>query len=74
MKIGDLKQMQDREPFRPFTIRLASGPSVPVEHPEQLHLKSKADLFTLREGPKWNLIDIASVERISVVAKTKSAK
>jgi hypothetical protein len=74
MKIGDLKQVQDREPFRPFTIHLASGTSVPVEHPEQLHVNPKADLFTLWEGPKWNLIDIASVERISVVAKTKSAK
>jgi hypothetical protein len=45
-----------------------------VEQPEQLHVNPKADLFTLWEGPKWNLIDIASVERISVVAKTKSAK
>jgi hypothetical protein len=71
MKTADLKQMQEREPFRPFTIHLTSGAAVPVEHPEQLHVNPKADLFTLWEGPQWNLIDIAAVERISVASKAK---
>ena len=74
MKIGGLKQMQDREPFRRFTIHLVSGTSVPVEHPEQLHVNPKADLFTVWVGPNWNLIDIASVERISVESKSKTTK
>ena len=74
MKIADLKQMQDREPFRPFTIHLSSGATVPVAHPEQLHVNPKADLFTLWTGPHWNLIDIAAVERISVASRTKAAK
>ena len=73
MKITDLKQMQDREPFRPFTIHLNSGASVPVEHPEQLHVNPRADLFTLWIGPQWNLIDIASVERLNLASKTKKA-
>jgi hypothetical protein len=51
MKITDLKQMQDREPFRPFKIHLTTGASVPVDHPEQLHVNPEADLFTLWIGP-----------------------
>lgn len=73
MKVRDLKQMQDREPFRPFTLHLTGGGRVPVEHPEQLHVNPQADLFTLWIGPQWNLIDITSVERISVASKTKKA-
>ena len=65
MKITDLKQMQDRTPFRPFRIHLTRGNTVSVEHPEQLHINPQADLFTLWVGPQWNLIDIASVERVT---------
>ncbi len=74
MKITDLKQMQDGQPFRAFRIHLTSGNTVAVEHPEQLHINPQADLFTLWVGPQWNLIDIASVERVSVTSKARGAK
>lgn len=63
--------MQYHEPFRPFTIHLTSGARMPVEHPEQLHVNPEADLFTLWEGPHWNLIDIAAVERVTGATKAK---
>ncbi|MBI1903096.1 MAG: hypothetical protein HYS13_18505 [Planctomycetia bacterium] len=34
MDLGGLRESLRRQPFEPFTIRLADGRSLPVSHPE----------------------------------------
>jgi len=74
MKIADLKKMHDRKPFRPFTIHLTSGQSLPVGHPEQISISPQVDdLFTLWAGREWNLIDVSTVARVSVETRPGKA-
>lgn len=72
MKIADLKKMQERKPFRPFTVHLTSGEVLPVGYPEQLSISPEVDdLFSLWVGREWNLIDATTVSRLSVEKKTR---
>ena len=70
MKIREIREMRDREPFRPFHLHLANGETLPVNHPELLSISPDVDdLFTLWVGPKWNLIEMTSVVRLRVATK-----
>ena len=69
MKISDLKQMQDRKPFRPFAIHLTNGDKLPVGHPEQFLLNPNSELFALWVGPEWSLVDVQEIARVSVATR-----
>jgi hypothetical protein len=71
MKLADIRKMQDRMPFRPFNVHLASGEVLPVVHPEQMSLPSgSTDLFVLWTAKDWNLLEAAQVIRLSTEKKT----
>lgn len=67
LTLNDLKEIRDRAPFRPFWIHLSNGESLPVEHPEHLSLQPAPgnELFVVWVGPKWNLVDVSQVVRLS---------
>jgi len=67
MKIGELKKMRNRAPFRPFQVHLVSGEVLAVEHPENMLLpQDENEMFVVWTNHDWNLIEAAQVARVSV--------
>jgi len=70
MRIHELIEMRNRTPFRPFNLHFQSGAVLPVGHPEMVSAQPDAEVFTLwLDTRSWNLVDIESVERISLIQK-----
>jgi hypothetical protein len=68
MIIQDLREMQQRAPFRPFNLHLRSGDVLPVLHPENLSTQPGVEIFTLwLGGRRWNLVDITAIDRFSLI-------
>jgi hypothetical protein len=56
MEIDDLRGAVRRQPFKPFTIRLADGRAVPVRHPEFLAIGNNVAIL-VTENDSWLEID-----------------
>ena len=71
MKIDDIRRQFEERPFRPFTIRIADGRSVKVDHPEFMALSSEGETFVVHEpGGGWRIIDTDAVTELSIGTKS----
>ena len=67
----DLLNYQKTQPFQPFTIRLTSGRTCDIRHPEMLRVgKSTAIIFTsVSDDPevfdRWETVSLLLVENVS---------
>jgi hypothetical protein len=56
------------EPFRPFRIRMASGPSFDIRHPEMILVgRSSVRVYTVmeaEENEKWHDVSLMLMETI----------
>jgi hypothetical protein len=56
MEIEGLREAVKRQPFKPFTIRLADGRAAPVPHPEFLAIGPNV-VILVTENDSWLEID-----------------
>lgn len=56
MDIHGLREALRREPFEPFTIRLADGRSESVKHPEFVALGPRL-VVVVREDNSWSVLE-----------------
>ena len=56
MDIQGIREALHREPFEPFSIRLADGRSLPVSHPDFVALGPRR-IFVVAEDDSWSVIE-----------------
>jgi len=67
MTIQQLRQVWKSEPFKPFTIHLADGRDVPVEHQEfLLPSPSGRTVIVYQPDDTFNVIDLLLVADLEV--------
>ena len=72
MKIDDIRRQFEERPFRPFTIRIADGRSVKVDHPEFMALSSEGETIVVHEpGGGWRIIDTDAVTELSIGTQSR---
>jgi hypothetical protein len=65
MTIEQLKNLHKAEPFRPFTIYLADGRSLQVNHPELLtHSPGGRTLIVFHGGESFSILDLLLVTEL----------
>ena len=66
MTTEKLKELHERRPFEPFSLYLADGSSVRVDHPENLARRDKARTVYVFTGPgdRGEHIDLLLVSKI----------
>lgn len=71
MSIEGIREVVDRTPFVPFTIRTTSGTRIPVPHRDFLLLTpSGRRIFVSRDDDKVEMIDVLMIEAIEQQAET----
>jgi len=56
MDIQGIREALHREPFEPFSIRLADGRSLPVPHPDFVALGPRR-IVVVAEDDSWSVIE-----------------
>jgi hypothetical protein len=65
MTIEQLKALHQARPFRPFTIHLADGTSIPVKHPEFLwSTPGGRTIFVSQGDENVTIIDLLLVTKL----------
>jgi hypothetical protein len=60
-----VQEMQYAEPFKPFSLRLADGKTIPVPHPEFLAIApTGSTVIVFGDGEKFSILDISLVTAI----------
>jgi hypothetical protein len=67
MTTEQLRAVHEARPFRPFTVHLADGASVEVQHPELLwRTQGGRTIFINTRGEEVQIIDLLLVTKITV--------
>jgi hypothetical protein len=64
MRLDALRQALRRQPFQPFSVRMADGRTLPISHPEFVALGSGVAIV-VAEDDSWSVLEpglIASLE------------
>jgi hypothetical protein len=66
MTSEQLKTLHEAKPFRPFTIHMADGTSVPVNHPELLlRTQGGRTAFVNTEGEMVTIVNLLLVTKLT---------
>lgn len=67
MTVAELKEVYELQPFRPFTLRLADGRSIPVLHREfMMAAPSGQVVVVMQPDDTMNIIDLNLVTDIEL--------
>jgi len=70
MTIESIRELYEARPFQPFTIHLADGRRVSVQHPEFLAFAPKARTFVVAQPDgAFKIIDLMLVTELEVRAR-----
>jgi hypothetical protein len=56
MDLNGVREALHRQPFRPFTIRLADGRALPVRHPDFVAV-GKRRIIVVAEDDSWSEVE-----------------
>jgi len=56
MDLNGIRETIRRQPFQPFTIRLADGRSLPVSHPEYVTICTRLAIV-VAEDNSWSVVE-----------------
>ncbi len=74
MTIQAIREVTYAEPFRPFALRLAGGPSVKVAHPDYIAFGPKGrTVFVYGANESFKVIDVMLVTELEI-QEGRSAK
>jgi len=75
MTIDKVRQLYESEPFRPFSLNLADGREVVVQHPEFLaQAPSGRTIVVYQPDDSFNIVDLQLVTDLDVKAGSKPKK
>ena len=56
MDLQGIREALQRQPFEPFSIRLADGRSLPVPHPEMVAI-GKRRIIVVEANDSWSVVE-----------------
>jgi hypothetical protein len=72
--IQQLRAAQRATPFRPFTIHMADGRSLPVPHPDFLSMSPTGrTVIIYQEDDSFSICDLLLMTELEISPTTKSA-
>jgi len=71
MDIDGVREALRKEPFEPFSIRLADGRSLPVMHPEFVAV-GKRRLVIIDEQDSWSFVEPLMIVSLDQIKKPRS--
>jgi hypothetical protein len=75
MKISEIRNLLDAEPFRPFTIRVADGGRIRVVHPDFVALApSGREMSVYHPDGDHQIIDVPLATRLEITGRNGSRK
>jgi len=75
MTIDQLRNVYNTQPFRPFTIHLADGRSIPVRHREFiLTVPSGRTIVVCQPDDSLNIIDLLLITDLEIKAATNGSR
>jgi hypothetical protein len=68
VQLSDIKAAKDAEPFRPFSLELDDGRSIPVRHPDAIAWEgSHAQVVLVVVGAgRWEVIPLSAIRSLSI--------
>ncbi len=71
MTIEAIKEIVHAEPFRPFKLRLAGGPTISVPHPDYIAFGPKGrTVVVYREDDTFKILDTLLITEIDKLGKS----
>ncbi len=70
MNIDGVREALRKEPFEPFSIRLADGRSLPVVHPEFVAV-GKRRLVVIDEHDSWSFVEPLMIVSLDEMKKPR---
>ena len=64
MQIADIKKVAEREPFRPFTLRLNNGAEYTFENPRDFGAPKDFHVIMFFGESDWAMIDADSIAEV----------
>lgn len=75
MTIESIREATHAEPFRPFTLRLAGGPTIKVAHPDFIAIGPKGrTVFVYGEDESFKVVDVMLVTELEMEPSRPSRK
>jgi hypothetical protein len=75
MTIDTIRQLYEARPFQPFTIHLADGRQIVVEHPEFMaRAPSGRTVVVYQPNDSFNIIDLLLVTDLEVQPSTNGKR
>jgi hypothetical protein len=75
MTIDKIRQLYDARPFRPFTLHLADGREIEVEHPEFMaRAPSGRTVVIYQPDDSFNIVDLLLVTDLEVKSSTNGRR
>ncbi len=75
MTIEAIKEVVHAEPFRPFKLRLAGGPTIPVAHPDYIAFGPKGrTVVVYREDDSFKILDTLLITEIEKNGKSSAQR
>jgi hypothetical protein len=67
MTIESIREATNAVPFRPFTLRLAGGPRIKVQHPDYIALGPKGrTVFVYGDDESFKVVDVMLVTELEI--------
>ena len=64
MKVAELKNFTERQPFRPFTVRLSNGAQYTFSEPRNLGAPKDWHVIIFFGESDWTLIDTENITEV----------
>jgi hypothetical protein len=70
MKVAELKKLTNRQPFRPFTVRLSNGARYTFSEPRNLGAPKDYHVSFFFDDSEWVLIDTEDI--VEVISRERT--
>jgi hypothetical protein len=71
MNVKSIREYCEEKPFRPFTIHLSDGRSIPVQHPEMvLYPPNGQELIVYQPDNSFDFVDVFQITGLKVKSRT----
>jgi hypothetical protein len=72
MKLASLEAALQKQPFRPFEIRV-DGESIVVHHPEQVFLAENKTTIIIDVTERIHILDVDQISKIALLRRSRNA-
>jgi hypothetical protein len=68
MQLSDIRSAKDAGPFRPFSLELDDGRSIPVRHPDAIAWRGSPAQFVLVMigADRWEVVPLSAIRSLAL--------